>query len=244
MALRLASLNIQGDRHFARFLPFMADYKPDVLTLQELPETETDRVAADLGLPHHAFAPLTASRSTGKTIGQGLFSKTPLENPRLLPYAGGGSGRTLHDMASTETMAATSLFQLLAADIAHGGHTYRVATTHFPWTPKGQPDDIQRAACDEMLARAATLGDLILTGDFNAPRGGELFTRLAAAYRDNIPAHHLTSLDAHLHRAPPEEKANKMVDGLFTTPAYQASDVTLHSGLSDHMGITGLIKKV
>jgi hypothetical protein len=35
-----------------------------------------------------------------------------------------------------------------------------------------------------------------------------------------------------------------MVDGLFTTKEYQATDVHLVDGLSDHMAIVGTITKV
>ncbi len=39
------------------------------------------------------------------------------------------------------------------------------------------------------------------------------------------------------------ELADKMVDGLFTTPAYRASDVRLQFGVSDHVAIVATIEK-
>ncbi len=80
----------------------------------------------------------------------------------------------------------------------------------------------------------------VLCGDFNAPRGGEIFSELAARYRDNIPAQYTTSIDASLHRA---GDLQLMVDGIFTTPEYQASSVLLHSGVSDHYAVTADITK-
>jgi|GEM_PF-5115909 hypothetical protein len=35
----------------------------------------------------------------------------------------------------------------------------------------------------------------------------------------------------------------KMVDGVFSTPEYEVSNVQLHSGVSDHLAITGDISK-
>ena len=35
-----------------------------------------------------------------------------------------------------------------------------------------------------------------------------------------------------------------MVDGLFTTPAYKASDVKLVDGISDHMAIVAKINRI
>jgi hypothetical protein len=48
----------------------------------------------------------------------------------------------------------------------------------------------------------------------------------------------MTSIDPKLHRA---GALQLMVDGLFTTPGYEASDVMLHTGVSDHCAITARI---
>ncbi len=67
---------------------------------------------------------------------------------------------------------------------------------------------------------------------------------LAPKYKDNIPSHYKTSIDAALHRAGkerPEGLADKMVDGLFTTPGYTAVDVRLQFGVSDHAAIVATI---
>jgi endonuclease/exonuclease/phosphatase family metal-dependent hydrolase len=241
MTLRLASLNIERDLHAHRFIPFFKEWRPDVLCLQELPDNLIRPVAEQLGLPHHAYAPLLRHPHSAFVMGQGLYSRHPLANIRLIPYAGGGSGYETHDSTSVDTKAATSRFQVLAADVMGGGQTCTVATTHFPWTPNGRSDPIQRAAVEALIAAMAPLGDFVLTGDFNAPRGGDIFTRLAAAWTGNIPARYPTSIDGNLHKAGP---LPYMVDGLFTTPGYKASEVELHGGLSDHMGITALITRV
>ena len=79
---------------------------------------------------------------------------------------------------------------------------------------------------------------LVLCGDFNAPRGGEIFTRLATQSRDNVPSHYVTSIDPKLHRAGPLQL---MVDGLFSTDGYRLSEVVLHNGVSDHCTITAVV---
>ncbi len=60
-------------------------------------------------------------------------------------------------------------------------------------------------------------------------------------YTDNIPSCYTTSIDPHLHRA---GALDLLVDVLFTTPKYRASDVRLVSGLSDHMAVAGNIEKI
>jgi hypothetical protein len=91
-----------------------------------------------------------------------------------------------------------------------------------------------------------TMGEFVLGGDFNAPRGGEMFSVLSSAYTDNIPLQYKTSLDLTLHRAARErgpQLGDKMVDGLFSTPAYSVSDVRLVDGVSDHMAVVATISK-
>jgi endonuclease/exonuclease/phosphatase family metal-dependent hydrolase len=86
--------------------------------------------------------------------------------------------------------------------------------------------------------------DFALCGDFNAPRGGEIFTTLASHYTDNIPSKYETSIHVALHRAGSVDGArlaHLMVDGLFTTSGYAASDVRLEFGVSDHAAIVATI---
>ena len=74
-----------------------------------------------------------------------------------------------------------------------------------------------------------------------------VLTFLKASDADNIPPQYPTSIDVTLHkrgRERPHEFADKMVDGLFTTPGYRARDVELHFGISDHAAVTALIERV
>ncbi len=79
----------------------------------------------------------------------------------------------------------------------------------------------------------------MLCGDFNAPRGGPVFDKLADHLADNIPPAATTTIDPNLHRSGALEL---VVDGLFTSPHFTASDVALHPGLSDHQGVTATIR--
>src|SRR3989344_53549 len=59
--------------------------------------------------------------------------------------------------------------------------------------------------------------------------------------KDNIPAEYKTSIDQNLHRV---KGIQFMVDSLFTTPTYKASNVKLVDGGSDHMAIVSDIIKI
>ena len=104
----------------------------------------------------------------------------------------------------------------------------------------GESTAFQLEDVENMLALVKGLGEIVLVGDFNAPRGGETFSRIAKHYKDNIPAKYATSIDQHLHKV---KGLQYMVDGLFTTPAYSASDVKLVDGVSDHMAIVANMHK-
>ena len=91
-----------------------------------------------------------------------------------------------------------------------------------------------------LLAHLNGTGEFVLCGDFNAPRGGEMFAELSSRYTDNVPASYLSSLDPKLHRA---GNLERMVDGIFTTPTYLVSDVEMYSGISDHCAFTATLQK-
>ena len=83
------------------------------------------------------------------------------------------------------------------------------------------------------------LSDVVFCGDFNAPRGRETWLIIASKLKDNIPQDITTTIDGHLHRA---GDLQIVVDGLFTSKNYKASDVRVISGISDHCAIVANIE--
>ena len=70
---------------------------------------------------------------------------------------------------------------------------------------------------------------------------------LAAKYKDNVPVQYKTSIDVALHRLGkerPEEFADKMVDGIFSTPLYEVKNVEMKGGVSDHCALVATVTKV
>lgn len=131
---------------------------------------------------------------------------------------------------------------LLRVTVEKDESFYTIATTHFTRTPDGSTSDKQREDLKNLLAITKKCPELILCGDFNAPRGGEIFGILADMYTDSIPPEYLSSLDPKLHQLRGSKPL--MVDGLFTTSEYRATDVKLTVGVSDHMAITALVSRV
>lgn len=240
MALSLVSINIERDKHFERFMPFLKKRAPDVICFQELFEKDIVRITNELG-GEIRFVPFM-KYDTGEPIGIGMWTALPFREVIEQQYAGHQEEglRTHSESATPDEKYKLIKDILLVAEIEKEGTTYRIATTHFVWTPDGQANEQQRRASTALLGLLHEIPEYILCGDFNAPRGGEIFERFSSELKDNIPAEYDTSLDPELHRA---KGLRYMVDVLFTTPTYTATNVELVFGISDHAVVSALITK-
>lgn len=244
-SVSLISINIERSKHLDVVSDFILAHRPDVVCMQELCHKDIPYFESLLGTQcvyapsgrHPADPPETE----GMIVGCGIFPRLKAIERGVEYYAG-----SVEDAESPNIEGIFRNNALILCDLEKDGTTFRVGTTHFTWTPDGNPNDAQRRNLPPLLAVLASAGEIVFTGDFNAPRGGEIFSSIAEKYTDNVPFDYVTSLDINLHRAGklrPEELADKMVDGLFTTPAYSASDVVLHPGISDHYAITATISR-
>lgn len=243
MALRIVSVNIERSKHLDRMRAFLDAQRPDAICMQELMEYDVPYFE-QVGGPC-LFTPATRHPAEDRPgiMGTGIFSRLPVVASAEQYYLGSRDAIFDFDFTNAQTKHATETRAVAYCDIEKDGAVFRVGTTHFTWTPDGSPDDLQRADLKNLLGVLEGLGEFVLAGDFNAPRvyhsePGEIFSLLAAKYVDNIPLEYETSIDGSIHRAGP---LPYMVDGLFSTPGYAVSDVTLHAGVSDHMAITATV---
>lgn len=119
------------------------------------------------------------------------------------------------------------------------GSVFNIATCHLPVNYPGNIiSPLQMEVFDRLKENLPVSGELFLTGDFNSPRGTFIFDSLANIFVDNVPKDLVSSLDPVLHRAP---NLNYVVDGIFSTKGYKVSDMVIHTGLSDHKGISGIL---
>jgi endonuclease/exonuclease/phosphatase family metal-dependent hydrolase len=239
--LALACINIERSKHLSRVVPFLRRHAADVTCLQEVVADDVDLLGEQVGYPHRFFVPMCRFPEPpgARAIGIAILSQSAFASSEVVCYAGGGTGRDVLDRSSEEARFRTNRYSVGLVAIDCSGLSFTIATTHFPWSDHARTLDFQRTACDRLLE---LLGDrsLVLCGDFNAPRGEEIFSRLAARWTDHVPAAHTTSLDPVLHRA---GSLQLMVDGVFSTADYEVSGVTLHQGVSDHCAITAQIGK-
>ena len=237
--IKLVSANIEMNKHLGAVSELLKREKPDIVCLQEVLERNTPYFETTLGMAGK-FVPMATLESLffekeirGLPFGIAMFSRFPTVynvnyysgNPNSLPACiEGDEGNKL----------------LLRGVFSAFGKAFTVGVTHFTWTPDGEADEAQRRDLSELFSILKQSPDIVFCGDFNAPRGREIWTEIAKRYHDNIPSEYTSSLDPKLHRV---GHLLYVVDGLFSTPGYKVSKVRLVEGVSDHKTIVGLVEK-
>lgn len=239
--LTLCQLNIENHQHLSVVIPFLEKTLPDVICVQELCEGDIPILEKVLDA-RCIFAPMSSRLRTGirEIEGIGIFSRLIVRNVSRQYYAGNFNASVNFDASSSQTKYRTQGYVLLQCDIEKEEKLFRIATTHFVWTPDGAASATQRRDMEKLIILLTGYKEFILCGDLNAPRGGEIFEMLSKRFKDNIPAEYTTSIDANLHRAGPLEL---MVDAIFSTSQYHVSDVKQIFNLSDHCAFTATIEK-
>lgn len=237
--IKLVSVNIEMNRHLDAVLSFLTKERPDVVCFQELLQRDVEHFARVLGL-RARFEPMATLKSPmfekelqGSPFGLAILSRYPAAYD-VEYYAGNNTSLP----SLVEGYEGNKFF--LRATFEKDNKVYRAGTTHFTWTQDGNASDEQRRDIDAFLTILDACPDLFFCGDFNAPRGGEIWGKLAERYTDNIPAAYRSSLDPVLHRA---GHLKHVVDGLFSTPEYRVSAVRLVEGVSDHKAVVGTIMR-
>ncbi len=243
--LKLISLNIEIDRHPDTVLPFLRKENPDVACLQEVLEKDVPVFETALGMKSY-FAPVSIvdlKYFEGKLVtdeelvkkgpqGIAFFTRLPVREGGVEYYHGNPKEVTRHSVDYSRCF--------LWREVEKEDTVFTIGTTHFTWTPDGSASAEQRQDAKSLLAILQRFPDIVFCGDFNAPRGDEIWNLFAERYHDNIPLEYVSSIDPELHRV---KGLKRLVDGLFTTPSYRTSEVKLVGGVSDHMAVVGLLEK-
>lgn len=241
--IKLASINIEGEKHYESVVEFLKTFKPDAVCFQELTQKSVAYFEDKLGMKGNYFPIMKAPSGGFGTLtplalfGLGIFTSLPISDSRSEYYYGGVGELKALEVGNEKTIWRG----LLQATVEKDGQKFTIATTHFTRTPDGSTSEKQRQDLKKLLAILDSTPETILCGDFNAPRGGEIFSALATRYKDNVPAEYDSSLDPKLHRA---GHLKLMVDGLFSSKEYEFTEAKLSEGVSDHKAITATITKV
>ncbi len=175
--LKLISLNVERRKHLDRVIPFLKREEPDVFCLQEVCEQDLSRLESETGASSiFALAGLHPADHLERgtlMVGTGLFARLPVTNASVSYYRGSG------EAASTDTNRVLSNLACIIADIEKEDAIFKIGTLHFLWTRDGKPNTEQRESLAELLPILERAGELVLAGDFNAPRGGEIFNEFS-----------------------------------------------------------------
>jgi exonuclease III len=244
--MKLISVNIESNLHDENVLTFFKKEKADVVCVQELLEESFELYKKELNLEgvyqtwSHWNNQKVYPQLVGKKQGVAIFSKK-IVNSGSIFYVGEKRNIQIpfNEYISNENFQKNKT--LLWAEVEKDdGTIYKFTTTQLPVTDEGEVTSYQLEVVDSMLSHLESLGEFVLCGDMNAPRGHEAFARIARKYKDNIPLEYKTSIDQNLHKV---RGIQFMVDGLFTTPTYKATEVRLVDGVSDHMAIVAMVSK-
>ena len=245
--LKLVSLNIELAKHLDLVRAFLEKEKPDIACLQEVHEADLKDFSKELEM-EAAFGPMSLigrgleyTKPPFTPYGVGILSALPFQTVQLMYYRGDEERAKKHVFDGTSRDAPHIL---LHVNVKKGSASFTIGTTHFMWTPDGNANDLQRRDLRSLFAILRQIPDIVLCGDFNAPRGKEIFNAIAERYKDNIPEHYTASIDVDLHRWGDRLRGEPlMVDGLFTTPQYRCSNVHLVGGVSDHLAIVAEVRR-
>jgi endonuclease/exonuclease/phosphatase family metal-dependent hydrolase len=231
-------LNIERDRHLPLVREFIGREEPDVVFLEEVLVSDAHEWAEQFGL-HLSFAPMTYTpRTLGARAGElevegvAILTRAAPERTVTEWYFGDEHSVPVHVEDDRD-----SVYQpLLGVAVPYQGTSLMLAVTHYMKSWNGAPDEYQRAHMESFLPALMRLSPDVLCGDFNIPRGTELYHVLREHLRDNVPLGYTNSLDPHLHRVP---GLTFMIDYVWSSPRVEARNVTQVCGVSDHCAFVG-----
>lgn len=237
MALKLLTLNIENDRHLDRVQAALTEHRPDIVCLQEVLESDCARLATSGGydVTFSLSGRLPKSSGEERNWGVAVLSRVPVSRHSQHYYADDLQMRVLREPNDARRV-------LVMTELQYRGQPYRIATTHFTWSADGHINESQRTDFRRLKRVLADYPDYVVCGDFNAPRGREMFSQFIdeLGLIDHLPAHVTSTIDPQFHRA---RALELVVDTIFSTPEYRVTDTRVLEGISDHKGILALIER-
>lgn len=240
MEIRILSLNIEGDKHLPQVIKLVKQEKPDVVCLQEVFE-EDFKVFLDEFDMRGLFTPMVFIDTAGQPgfKKRGVFGVAMMS--KLTGKFGGGyyfkrRGQKLPVYGGRPNAANRALVWQKIDE----GPT--VAATHFTWSKNGRTTQKQRSELKMLIKLLVDrVKPDVLCGDFNAPRGQEIWSAISKRLVDNISPEAKTTLDSNLHYS---HGVKLVVDGFFTKPngKLTVKALRLINGVSDHLAISAIMQ--
>jgi len=234
MSLKLITVNIEGNEHLDLVIPFLKKEKADIICMQEVLGENVEQLEKETGLKAYFFR--THTNTDQFNLLQGVAILTNLKHSIVAKHYYLGTESIVVSNDPNQFSRVVGVMKVIKDK-----KEFTIATTHFTWSPKGRANDLQRKSLQDLLKDLKPYPEHILCGDFNAPKGKEIFISLAKKYKDNIPKSVDSTLDPLLHRV---KGLKYVVDYVFSTKAYKVTDVKVVEGISDHKAIIAKIDLV
>lgn len=237
MKIKIVSVNIEGDKHLDTVDTLLVQENPDIVLLMEATEQGMKQLAGST-YPYTAFAPNDVVGNIAGMHGDEKVGVAILSKYTLLGSETYYCEERIEDYL-VEKPDATHAPVLLLASVATADDVWQVGAVHFSWTPDGAPNARQRKHAELLIKHLQTKGELLVGGDFNIPRGSELYHKLATSLRDNVPLEAQTTIDPDLHRVNMDNRGKLalVVDYAWSTKEYSVGDLRVVSGVSDHCAL-------
>ena len=246
MSMKLLCVNIEGQKHVDKIRELLQKENADVVCLAEcfpdtidyltggkypyrlyVPTYQVDQVEGE--------GPLGLIPSTTRVWGEAIVSQYPLLDAQTTYLSMDSYGADNIPTHGTDH----HIPALIVANIKMGGETIRVGTVHLTWTPKASMTKRQRQNVAELIELLSGQ-EIVLAGDFNLPRGNDVYVKMSKYFKDNVPSSIMTTLDPEFHYTNKGQvkKLELVVDYVWSTPKYLVKSVRVISGVSDHCAIT------
>lgn len=238
--IKLIDINIEGDKHLQKVLSFLKKERPDIVCLQEVFQDDIPLFEKELKMKRYFSGMMYVRNKTLFCISpRGLMGVLILT--KIVPTNFGnayyvGSINNIPDFIDQYHNSNNRVIQWV--EIIINQQKFTIANTHFTWSREGKTSSLQRKNLKKLFQILNQIEPCILCGDFNAPRGWEIYNSLIKRFKDNIPPEITTTIDADIHIA---GDLQKVVDYIFSSPQYQVNDVKVIGGLSDHKAVMGMI---
>ncbi len=237
MTLKIITLNIEGSKHLNKVLPFLKDQSADVICLQEVFDFDFPKIKNYLGMDG-SFYPMSNRTNPNTSYGQYggkwgvcILTNLPHDDIKGKYYVGTGETPIFGKDENDDRV-------LVHTTVEKDNEKYTITTTHFYLTLDGMPTKEQWDAFNSLLKILKSLNEIILCGDFNAPRGRPMFKEFEKYYKDNLPLEIDSTIDTKYHKV---KTLKLVVDTFFTTEKYMVSEMNVFDGLSDHKALVAKI---
>jgi len=245
MSIKLISLNIEGNKHLKeKVLPFLKMEDPDVICLQEVFKNNVKSIKKSLKMTGF-FVPmglvnykLSNNCSFNDEWGLLVLTKLSIDNSGYKYYCGNSDNLPIFYFGVDPNIVNRAVAWI---QVSNQKQSFTIVTTHFVWSFAGSISTEQTQALVRLYDSLSQFHDCVLIGDFNTPRGKEIYSDLSSRYEDNIPSQITTTIDNQYHRS--KDHIEFVVDGVFSSSKYKVSQVSIVDGLSDHCAIVCIVSQ-